>query len=61
MIPLRRHPGEGRTRYQRRVATTRALEAYVAGRKQDRMDGLFDALTDELNQPAAMVTEVARA
>lgn len=53
MIQLSRRPGEGRTRYQRRIATTRALEAFVA-RQTDPVEIAFDRLDSDLQQTAGM-------
>ena len=54
MIRISRYPGEGRTRYQQRIATTRALEAAIAARSADPVDAAFERLNDEMQKTAAM-------
>lgn len=55
MIPLRRHPGEGRSSYQRRIATTRALEAFVERVKTDPVHAEITRLDAGLRETARMM------
>lgn len=54
MIHLRRKPGEGRNRYQQRIATTRALETCVERVKKDPVHIEITRLMAALDKTALM-------